>query len=203
MTRVSKRQQEQKSCGAATLLVTLHELTGAPATTNTEEDTIYKAVRIPTGQLGAGETLPSSVYSYAVGKGLHAEIIESPSTHGAYSGKNMYKLYRHAVALGGLGGQLKSRDVADTDLDGNGRLFLVVKFTNSDSTHYILARKDGGRVFIMNPDPGSDDEMPLPAFNDPISTNSKGVLVYDNGTTVNDATHRNYVYTGIAVRVWN
>ena len=202
MTRVSKRQQEPKSCGAATLLVTLNELKGAPATTNVEEDRIYQAVKIPSGQLGEDETLPTSIYRYAVANGLNAVIIESSSTAGTFGGKDMYKLYRHMVAMEGLGAQLKSRDIADTDLDGNGRLFLVVKFTNSDLTHYILARKDGGRTFIMNPDPGSDDEMALPAFNARITTNSKGVLTYDGGKTVNDATHRAYDYTGIAVRVW-
>ncbi|MBU6498899.1 MAG: hypothetical protein KGJ41_08705 [Rhodospirillales bacterium] len=202
MPRYSKRQQEPKSCGAATLLVTLKELTGAPAkTTNTEEDAIYQAVKIPSGSLGAGETLPSSVYAYALGKNLHAEIIESPQTAGAFATKPMYQLYSYALGQAGIHPSV--RELADADFAGNARLFLVVKFASSDLTHYVLARKDGAAVYIMNPDPGSDEAMALPAFGAAVSTNRGGVIIHTPTGTANDGASRDYTFTGIAVRVWS
>jgi hypothetical protein len=209
MPRVAKRQQEPKSCGAATLLVALHELTGNPArTTNTEEQAIYNAIKYAgfgPNLLGKDETLPSSVCTYAIGKGLHAEIIESPTTSGAlltrYPGAGgMYALYR--ANLGTL--TLHSRDLAANDLNGDARLFLVMKFQSSDLTHYVLARKVNGQVYIMNPDPGSDEQMAIPAVGAALQTNNHGSLTYDpmQGRTVNDGTLRNYVFTGIAIRAW-
>lgn len=200
MPRYSKRQQEALSCGAATLLVALRELGRPVLTTNDQEAALYAAIKIPDGSPGAGETLPSSILSYAQNEGLRAEIIESPQTAGLFGAKAMYQLYRYT--LGTLGINPTSREPADADMDNNGRLFLVVKFNNSDSTHYVLARKDGGLTYLMNPDPGSDDQLPLPAFNDPLSTNRNGVIVHNGGSTANDGGRRGYVFTGIAVRVW-
>lgn len=209
MPRVRKRQQEPKSCGAATLLVTLHELLGVPAqTTNAEEDAIYKVVRFDgfgPQKLGKDETLPSSVYDYATGKGLKAAIIESPNTSKtllqAFPGAaGMYQLYR--AALGSR--KLENRDVQDSDFNDNGRVFFVVKFAASDLTHYVLGRKDGGQIYIMNPDPGSDEPMPLLKVGDSLATNNQGTLIFNSGTaaTENDADVRRYIFTGIAVRVW-
>ncbi len=209
MPRVAKRQQEPKSCGAATLLVALHELLGSPAqTTNTEESAIYNAIKFAgfgPGKLGKDETLPSSVYDYAQSKGLQAEVIESPTTSTTLLSKfpgagGMYALYR-----GALGSRrLKNKEVEDSDFNDDARIFFVMKFASSDLTHYVLGRKVGGVIYIMNPDPGSDEAMPLLKVGDSLATNNRGTIIFNHtsGQTQNDGTVRQYIFTGIAVRVW-
>lgn len=191
-----KTQQWPKSCGAAASLVARVELGDALALTDTQENLIYNALKVPAGGLGAFEILPHSIAEYMMLHGHQAEIIESSMTgnilltlHPGLAG--MYALYTHGVTHSVFNKAM--RDPQEADLANNARMFLVVKFAGSDLTHYVLARSELGQCYIMNPDPGSDEPLRFPMTGTFFKTNANGA---------GDGGPRQYKYLGIAVRVW-
>jgi hypothetical protein len=191
-----KTQQWPKSCGAATSLVARVELGDVIALTDTQENLIYNALKVPRGGLGAFEILPHSIATYMQQQGHQAEIIESPMTgnillnlHAGLGG--LYALYTHGVNNSTF--QKTIRDPQETDLANNGRMFLVVKFAGSNLTHYVLARSENHQCYIMNPDPGTDEQIRFPMT---------GTFIKTNRNNADGMGPRQYKFLGIAVRVW-
>lgn len=196
-----KTQHQPKSCGAACSLVTRIELGAKIALTDAEEDTIYNSLKEPKGSPLVDEILPNNIVAYMLKNGLTASIIESSNTtldllkvrwKANAKLQGLYLFYDQGVTSSKLAKTTK--DLDDTDLDNDARLFLVLKFKGKDALHYVLARKgdppNEKQCYIMNPDPGTDEAINLPKVGGPLKTNlgtPKGV--------------REYIYLGIAVHV--
>jgi hypothetical protein len=76
-------------------------------------------------------------------------------------------------------------------------MFLVVKFANRNDLHYVLARNgdapNQNQCYIMNPDPGSDEQINLPMTGNYFTTNIGNH--FGGG-------ERRYRFLGIAIRAW-
>ncbi len=201
MGRTLRKQHNPKSCGAACSLVAAIELGDGLKNDDTQEDAIYNAVKIPSGSpVGADEVLPSSLVAY-LGTGHTAEILESPDTTKVLvkvtwalnkAMQGMYALYDGVVTASGC--KRGIRDIKADDLKSNGHLILVVKFALQDKLHYLLAREDSSKCYIMNPDPGTDEAISLPKVGGAIKTNVGNPIGDPYG-------ERDYTYMGIAVHV--
>ena len=167
---------------------------GTPVT-NANENVIWSAICMKKGTVPdaiVGETLPHSVAAWFQKNGRKAEIIESPNTNGGLNPlttqypalKMLYDIYHAGANSAAV--KIASADPSNAHIAKGERLFLVSKLDGQDATHYVLARRDGGQSWIMNPDPGSDDQMDVPAVGAQFST-------YGG--------KRKYVFTGIAVQV--
>lgn len=194
-----KTQQWPKSCGAAASLVTRVELGDVIRLTDANETAIYNQLKIPQGNLGAFEILPHSIATYMQNNHHHVAIIESQITAtvllGAHPGLGgMYALYNQGVQNSHFNKVM--RDPNFNDLANGARMFLVVKFANADLTHYVLARRgdppNQNTCYIMNPDPGTDEQINLPLVGTYFTTNARGLF---------GVGARRYKFLGIAILV--
>ncbi len=81
------------------------------------------------------------------------------------------------------------RALTPADFDSGIRAMLIsIIMDGSGATHFVLARKDGGHYFVMNPDGASDEQ-------------DDNLFDYINSFTVKTYGTVDYLYTGICVCV--
>jgi hypothetical protein len=192
VTRVQKLQAKPTSCGAAALVVALHELDRSPAFTTEKEFEIYEVIKFAgfgDNELGKDGTLPSGICicEYAKTKGLQAKVMESPKTKQIvmfidFAPKSLRQLYEQRPTM--LGPDPVERDVQDSDFDDDARIFFLV-LGPMGLLHWLLGRKESKQIYIMDPAFASDES---------------GNLVQAGGKL--GTTKFKYDFTGIAVRVW-
>lgn len=201
ITKHTQSHKGGKSCGAACALVARAELGDGVTVDNKNEMKIYNSLKIPSGKLGEGEILPSSIAKYMQKEGHKVEFIESPLTKSSLHPKMSLtiKAYyaEHEKALVNHQINRHFRDPKESDLHDNARLFLVLKFEKADKLHYVLARRgdspNQGKCYIMNPDPGENEQIGLPMAGNYFKTNIGGHF---------SGFERRYRFLGIAIRVW-
>lgn len=192
MPRYTLKQQDPKSCGAACTVVAERELgTGTP--TAQEEVSTYAAIRRTAGEsditrlVNRLNTAPRSARlvedTHRTGQFL-TRFTGLATQYGTYLGER--------TALGHLAGTVDN--VAQLPA-GHERRLLVVMFPKGSgyATHYVLARLDGGRVWIMNPDGPSDTAFTPAEVANWMTGSLTGTLEIGTGHW--------YVYTGIQVVV--
>ena len=76
------------------------------------------------------------------------------------------------------------------DFKDSARIFLCVIIVGQNLTHWVFARREGGKYYVMNPDPGLNAEMP-------------DLLAWMNGSPfdVKNVCGVNYLFSGIVLRV--
>ncbi|MGO4325030.1 hypothetical protein [Pseudomonas sp. KB_12] len=164
MPRYSLRQSKDLSCGAAASAVAEAELSQASAPGTPKEMEIFASVSRDFNQLEV--SAPAKIARYFKTAGFRASVIESP--------------YRTAILILGSPAvfapewakysmELWSptnwvtrwpRGVRERDFDNNARLIMLVAVPNG--MHYLLARRDAGQYYVM--DPAYDMDVAVPEF---------------------------------------
>jgi hypothetical protein len=195
MAHYSFQQTEPQSCTAASIMVTLAELGKIPATDikQTKEMEIWGLTKRGNVK-GQEEVMPHKAINYLTSQGLVTELHQNKTIT---DGLKKAAAHDYAEYKQGLKDEKITRSGElnlTTAFAKDARVFLIVGFmeANALKTHTILVRKDGGKLWVMNPDGGSDTEY----------ADAK-VLAFIGGqkTPVNFA-GRNYLCAGIAYRAW-
>jgi hypothetical protein len=192
MARFEHKQLEQKSCGASAIMCTVKEFSLPMNWDDANADRIYRNI-----QKGIhDESLMSKMVAELKKHGLKVQLIEDEDRTGvfkslpAFSGP--YSDYRSDVASAAL--TIETRKSPDPfkadDFKDSARILLVVIIVGQNLTHWVLARREGGKYYVMNPDPGKNAEMP-------------DLLTWMNGaaTDVKDVCGVKYMFAGIILRV--
>lgn len=192
--KLAKTGDDGKSCGAAASLVTLIELGKLPDTALTKKKAleIYGIIqKAPHDESPAG-----AVASFLAGEGVAVEVLINKSVT-----KNLIawdpsgaldKAYKeHKLEIKGKGIKQKSINAYDAALlDDEGHLLLVCIIAGSTLSHYVLVRKDNGKIWVMNPDGGADQER-KDTFINFLNTPGKN----------KDIGGVQYIFSGIAIHV--
>ena len=195
MARYSYPQTEHQSCTAVSIMVTLAELGKIPATDiNRNKEMLIWGLTKRGNLTGQEEVMPHKAINYLTSQGLLTELHQNKTITGGLkqAAPKDYAEYKQ-----GLKSEKITRGAAldlTTAFAKDARVFLIVGFmeANALKTHTILVRKDQGKIWVMNPDGGSDTEYA-----------DSQVLAFIGGqkTPVNFA-GRSYLCAGIAYRAW-
>ncbi len=159
MPRYNLNQQEQKSCGGACAAVVLAELGLAGVADHTLEMQIYNLAQRGVDQ----ESAPSRIANHLSSRGLRVWIMESPATTLALlvgsRGALLGPWSEYCAEIWRDWAWRYWRGLKPGDFDDNARAMLVCIIADgSNLTHFILARRDAGHYWVMNPDGGSDTQ---------------------------------------------
>jgi hypothetical protein len=163
MARHNLKQSEGKSCAAACIAVALEELgiTGFASDTATEKK-VYPAVQRGPGR----ESSPALCEKYLNEQpGVRAWVMESPLRTGALMAGSRGKLLKpwleYSAELWSNWRWRYLRGLVESDFDNDARVLLgsiIAAGTSAGLMHFILARKDAGHYWVMNPDGGKDEQ---------------------------------------------
>src|SRR5262249_37417975 len=141
------------------------------------------------------ESLISKMVAELRKHGLNAQLIEDVDRTGIFKGQpafsTPYNDYRTDVTNARL--VIETRKSPDPfsadDFRESARIMLVVIILGQDLTHWVLARREGGKFYVMNPDPGTNVEM-------------VDLLAWMNGSPldVKDVCGVKYLFAGIILR---
>ncbi|GGB82510.1 hypothetical protein GCM10011352_05430 [Marinobacterium zhoushanense] len=192
MPRYSFAQTQAKSCGAVSVMVSMAELgvITAPEINAATEMKIWQNI----WQAKKEESPIAYVANFFIGNGKKAQLYEDQARIVDLMDGNpdamaqAYGAHRDQLASTGMTGQISALNASHFDNDA--RILLVVLIASTGQGHYLLARKDGGNIWVMNPDGGRDTQQPnLYAW-----TSGKVGSVANVGGV-------DYIFTGIFVRV--
>ena|SRR5262249_29192747 len=189
MARQSLNQSGQMSCGAACIAVALDELgIGNFKSDQATENAIYPQI----WRTANGESAPALIDKYLNQQaGIRAWIMENPVRTAALMIGSRGALFEAWLEYSGelwtKSAWRYPRGLLEKDFNYDARIMLVSIIANSGLMHYILARRDGGHYYVMNPDGGSDNQS------DDIFT---GYIDSYNPKTIGGVS---YIYTGICV----
>ncbi len=176
-------------------MVTLAELGKIPATDINQNKEMQIWGQTKRGNVkGLEEVMPHKAINYLTSQGLLTELHQNKTITGALkqAAAQDYAEYKQ-----GLTAEKITRSGAldlTTAFAKDARVFLIVGFMDANAlkTHTVLVRKDQGKLWVMNPDGGSDTEYA-----------DAQVLAFIGGqkTPVTFA-GRSYLSAGIAYRAW-
>jgi hypothetical protein len=194
--RQSHAQSDPKSCGAACIMSCLAELAGHSFAVgaNVEEMKIHRQI----WERRADVSLASKVAAYLYAHKLRLQLIEDKDRTDVIRASSaafdlIYRTYKIDVRGSAVARFRRRGGNAFTaaDFDDDARLMFLAMVVGSTGTHWLLARRDGGDFWVMNPDGGSDSRI----------TN---LLTWMNGawTTMQTIGGANYLFSGTALRVF-
>lgn len=189
-------QSDPKSCGAACIMSCLAELAGhnVAAGAQVQEMTIHRQI----WESRADVSLASKVAAYLYAHNLRLQLIEDKDRTDLIRASSaafdlVYRKYKIDVRGSAVARFRRRGGNAFTaaDFDDDARLMFIAIFAGSPGTHWLLARRDGGDFWVMNPDGGSDSRI----------TN---LLTWMNGawTTMQTIGGANYLFSGTVLRVF-
>lgn len=192
MARLEHKQLEQKSCGASAIMCTVKEFSLPMNWDDANANRIY--LNIQKGM--HDESLISKMVAELRKHGLKVQLIEDVDRTGVFKGlpgfSVPYSDYLKDVASASL--TIETRKSPDPfnedDFKASARIMLVVIIVGQNLTHWVLTRREGGKYYVMNPDPGKNAEM-------------IDLLAWMNSpaTTVKDVCGVKYMFAGIILRV--
>ena len=185
---------DEKSCGAASILVILNELGKETKLTKVLAMAIYMEIQ----KACLDESPLGNVATHVVKKGLKAVVIENttvttgllgavPALQGAYD-EYLADMKKNKLT------PTKITSYTKGQFDGDARVMLVVSFMNkgAPAQHYVLARRTSGTDYsVMNPDGGVETaikEADLLSFMNTVGKQAKFGKV-------------TYSFTGLCVQV--
>ena len=192
MARFAHKQLEQKSCGASSIMCAVKELCLPMNWDDGNATRIYRNI-----QKGIGdESLISKMVVELKKHGLKTQIFEDEDHTGIFKQlpafTTPYNDYRNDVSNASL--TIDARKSPDAfkadDFKESARLFLCVIIAAENLTHWVLARREGAKYYVMNPDPGLNAEMP-------------DLLAWMNGSPIDvkKVCGVDYMFSGIVLRV--
>lgn len=194
--RQSHAQSDPKSCGAACIMSCLAELSGHSFAlgANVREMKIHRQI----WERRADVSLASKVAAYFYAHKLRLQLIEDKDRTDVIRASSaafdlVYRTYKIDVRGSAVARFRRRGGNAFTaaDFDHDARLMFIAMVVGSTGTHWLLARRDGGDFWVMNPDGGSDSRI----------TN---LLTWMNGawTTMQTIGGANYLFSGTVLRVF-
>ena len=194
--RQAHAQSDPKSCGAACLMSCLAELAGHsfPVGAQIEEMKIHRQI----WERRADVSIASKVAAFLYAHRLRLELIEDKDKTDIIRACSApfdltYRRYKIDVRGTAVARFRRRGGNAFTvaDFDDDARLMFIALAVGSAHTHWLLARRDGGDFWVMDPDGGSDSRI----------TN---LLTWMNGawTTMQTIGGANYLFTGTVLRVF-
>jgi hypothetical protein len=189
-------QSDAKSCGAACIMSCLAELGGHsfPVGANVEEMKIHRQI----WERRTDVSLASKTAAFLYAHKLRLQLIEDKDRTDAIRASSpafdlVYRKYKIDVR-GSAVARFRRRGgntFTAADFDDDARLMFIAVVVGSTGTHWLLARRDGGDFWVMNPDGGSDSRI----------TN---LLTWMNGawTTMQTVGGANYLFSGTVLRVF-
>lgn len=198
MPRYAYAQAHPQSCTAVAIMVTLSELglTDVHLSRGREMMIHGQLKRDPTPGSGQEEILPHAAVQYLTQMGTSATVYQDKARttplKGAAPGD--YAQFKQGLAGAGIGRTFGAIDL-NTVFNNDARVFLIVGFFQGPAlkTHTILMRQDGGSVWVMNPDGGTDHQYTAGQVSAFLNAPMTATFHFAN---------RGYIYTGIATRVW-
>jgi hypothetical protein len=194
--RQSHAQSDPKSCGAACIMSCLAELSGHSFAigANVQEMKIHRQI----WERRADVSLASKVAAYLYAHKLRLQLIEDKDKTDVIRASSAafdltYRTYKIDVR-GSAVARFRRRGgnpFTAADFDDDARLMFIAMVVGSTRNHWLLARRDGGDFWVMNPDGGSDSRI----------TN---LLTWMNGawTTMQTIGGANYLFSGTVLRVF-
>ncbi|MGB0682964.1 MAG: hypothetical protein ACPGOV_09660 [Magnetovibrionaceae bacterium] len=191
MPRYSFAQTEQTSCGAASLATAVAELNHAGGGgIGAAEIPLFEKIKYPDR---SGSDPTKLAFHAAKIMMKKVTILEDTARTGGLVGKLDKTAKAQYAALVSYepapttGIKKEDRALAASDLQGGARALLVCIIAGTALMHYVLARHDGGSLWIMNPDGGTDSQVGLHSLAQvPVTIGGVG-----------------YIYTGIAIVISN
>lgn len=192
MAREAHKQLEPKSCGASSIMCAVKEFSLPMNWDDGNATRIYRNI-----QKGIGdESLISKMVVELNKHGLKAQVIEDEDRTGVFKGMPAFTVpysdYRNDVSKASLTIDVRKslNPFKADDFKDSARIFLCVIIVGQDLTHWVLARREGGKFYVMNPDPGLNAEMP-------------DLLTWMTGSPVDvkDVCGVKYLFSGIVLRV--
>jgi hypothetical protein len=193
--RQAYAQSDPKSCGAVCIMSCVDELAGHGFAigANVDEMKIHRQI----WERRADVSLASKVAAYLQTHKLNLELIEDKDKTDLIRASSapfdlVYRRYKIDVR-GSAVVRFRRRGgnaFTATDFDNDARLMFMAILVGATGTHWLLARRDAGDFWVMNPDGGSDSRI----------TN---LLTWMNGawTTMQSIGGVNYLFSGTVLRV--
>lgn len=160
--RFKYAQREKQSCGGVCTMVALAELAGENLNSH-KELMIWGNIKRGknTKGLSVNETEPAKVVQYLTAKKRTVEVIENQDKTNLLRTaipdlKVPHDFYKKQLSNNSIKRTLEP--LADKHFKDDARIMLIVAFQEGKSmpTHSVLARKDSGKIYVMNPDEGCD-----------------------------------------------
>lgn len=192
MPRYSFAQTRAQSCGAVAVMVAMAELgvIGAPQINAATETQIWR--NIWRGN-APNESPVSYVANFFIGNDRNAQLYEDQTRIANLMAASPamvtdYGRHRDELSSAGMTGQISP--LLPLHFADNARIVLAVIIAATGQLHYLLARQEGGGIWVMNPDSGMDTQQP-------------DLFAWANGPAggARDIGGVNYIFTGIFVRV--
>jgi hypothetical protein len=189
-------QSNPKSCGAACIMTCLAELGGHSFAVGAdiEEMKIHRQI----WERRADVSLASKAAAFFYAHKLRLQLIEDKDKTDAIRASSpafglVYRKYKIDVR-GSVVARFRRRGAnafTAADFDDDARLMFIAMVAGPPGIHWLLARRDGGDFWVMNPDGGSDSRI----------TN---LLTWMNGawTTMQTIGRANYLFSGTVLRVF-
>jgi hypothetical protein len=189
-------QSDPKSCGAACIMSCLAELSGHSFAVGAtiEEMKIHRQIWERRTDVSLASKTAAFLYTHK----LRLQLIEDKDRTDAIRASSsafdlVYRKYKIDVR-GSAVARFRRRGAnafTAADFDDDARLMFIAMLVGSTGTHWLLARRDGGDFWVMNPDGGSDSRI----------TN---LLTWMNGawTTMQTIGAASYLFSGTVLRVF-